>query len=89
MQQAMALMRSANRGLRFLLTVSPVPLTATNSGNHVLVATVDSKSRLRAVAGQLARTVSRVDYFPSYEIISAPPFRGSFFRPAQCASRRC
>lgn len=83
MQQAMALMRSANRGLRFLLTVSPVPLTATNSGNHVLVATIDSKSRLRAVAGQLARTVSRVDYFPSYEIISAPPFRGSFFEPNQ------
>ncbi len=83
LQQAMALMRSVNRGLRFLLTVSPVPLTATNSGHHVLVATVDSKSRLRAVAGQLARTVSRVDYFPSYEIISAPPFRGTFFEPNQ------
>lgn len=81
--QAISLMRKQNRGLRFLLTVSPVPLTATNSGNHVLVATMDSKSRLRAVAGQIARTVQRVDYFPSYEIINAPPFRGMFFEPNQ------
>jgi hypothetical protein len=24
-----------------------------------------------------------VDYFPSYEIINAPPFRGTFFEPNQ------
>lgn len=75
--------RSLNPSARVLLTVSPVPLTATMSGNHVLVATMESKSILRAVAGQLSRQFRFVDYFPSYEIINAPAFRGSFFEPNQ------
>jgi hypothetical protein len=74
-------MREANPRLRFLLTVSPVPLVATNTGQHVLVATMESKSILRAVAGQVARNNDFVDYFPSYEIINSPAFRGTFFEP--------
>lgn len=72
-----------NPKIKFLLTVSPVPLTATNSGNHVLVATMESKSILRAVAGQLKRQLDFVDYFPSYEIINATPYRGTFFESNQ------
>ncbi len=68
-------------GPRFLLTVSPVPLTASNSGNHVLVATMESKSILRAVAASAERRYNGISYFPSYEIIAAPPFRGTFFEP--------
>lgn len=81
--RAMETMRAVNGRLRFLLTVSPVPLTATASGRHVLVATMESKSILRTVAGQLATNRGYVDYFPSYEIINAPPFRGAFFEPNQ------
>lgn len=60
------------RPFRVILTVSPVPLTATASGNHVLVATAHSKALLRAVAGQLASNQSHIDYFPSYEIVTNP-----------------
>lgn len=74
-------MKSVNPRLRVLLTVSPVPLTATCSGRHVLVATMQSKSVLRAVAAQLSDNWPDVDYFPSYEIISSPVFRGAFFEP--------
>lgn len=80
---AMRRMREANPKLLFLLTVSPVPLTATMSGKHVLVATMESKSILRAVAGSVAKAMASVDYFPSYEIINAAPFRGTFFEPNQ------
>ncbi|WP_088708449.1 GSCFA domain-containing protein [Noviherbaspirillum denitrificans] len=72
-------LRRLNPDLRFLLTVSPVPLTATATQNHVLVATTYSKSVLRAVAGTLTDRYADVDYFPSYEIITAPPFEGRFF----------
>jgi hypothetical protein len=72
-------LRNVNPKLRFLLTVSPVPLTATAAGEHVLTATTYSKSVLRAVAGFLAKTREDTDYFPSYEIITAPPFKGQFF----------
>lgn len=78
---AMEIMRSLNPEIKFILTVSPVPLTATYTSNNVLVATMESKSILRAVAGKLARGSDTVDYFPSYEIINSPTFRGSFFEP--------
>ena len=68
-----------NRDFRVLLTVSPVPLTATASGNHVLQATTLSKAVLRAAAGQLAANQQLVDYFPSYEIITNQAARGTFY----------
>lgn len=77
------MMRKVNPEIKFLLTVSPVPLTATKSNNHVLVATMESKSILRAVAGQLSANSSYIDYFPSYEIINSPVFKGIFFEPNQ------
>lgn len=79
MTTAIEKIREINSDLKILLTVSPVPLTATASGQHVLNATSHSKAVLRAVAGELAKTVSDVDYFPSYEIITQPVFGGKFY----------
>ncbi len=81
LETAFGMMRRLNPDLRILLTVSPVPLTATASDDHVLPATIYSKSTLRAVAGDLSGESDHVDYFPSYEIIAAPPTRGAFFAP--------
>lgn len=78
---ALRAMREVNPKIRVLLTVSPVPLTATASGEHVLTATTYSKSVLRAVAGEVNNKFPFVDYFPSYEIITAPAFRGMFYEP--------
>jgi hypothetical protein len=47
----------------------------------VLTATSHSKSILRAVASELTQTQVRVDYFPSYEIITHPAYKGRFFAP--------
>ena len=73
------LLRGYNADMRFILTVSPVPLTATAGTEHVLPATTYSKSVLRAVAGYLAQTHDDVDYFPSYEIVAGTPARGLFY----------
>jgi hypothetical protein len=75
------LLKAINPEMKFLLTVSPVPLTATASGQHVLVATTYSKSVLRAVCGAMTSMFDDVDYFPSYEIIASPPARGFFYEP--------
>jgi hypothetical protein len=64
---------------RIILTVSPVPLTATASGQHVLPASTYSKAALRALAGYLSDRYEFVDYFPSFEIITNPAARGMFF----------
>jgi hypothetical protein len=73
--------RGVNPDLRFLLTVSPVPLTATASGQHVMVASSYSKAVLRAAAGEIAGTDDGVDYFPSFELVSAHPVRAALFEP--------
>jgi hypothetical protein len=81
LKEAVALLQRVNPAIKILLTVSPVPLTATNSGEHVLVASSLSKSILRAVAGAVAETDNAIDYFPSYEIINSPVYKGVFFEP--------
>jgi hypothetical protein len=72
-------LRAHNSDIKVLLTVSPVPLTATASGDHVLNATIRSKSILRAVASTAVSEHDFVDYFPSYEMISSFPFAGEFY----------
>jgi hypothetical protein len=75
------LLRGMNPGLKFLVTVSPVPLTATASEDHVLTATIYSKSVLRAVTGQLYNEFDDIDYFPSYELIASHFSKGRFYAP--------
>ena len=77
---ALEILRAVNPALKVILTVSPVPLTATASGQHVLAATTYSKSVLRAVAGEMAALDEAVDYFPSYEIITGAPFASRYFK---------
>lgn len=76
-------LRAVNPKVRFMITVSPVPLTATASGEHVEVATCYSKSVLRSVCGMLKARHDDVDYFPSYELITSLNSRGVYFEPNQ------
>lgn len=76
-----AQLRQVNPDLRIVLTVSPVPLTATAGADHALIANTYTKSVLRAVAGQVAAEHDHVDYFPSYELITGQPFRSAFYAP--------
>jgi hypothetical protein len=61
------------------LTVSPVPLTATYTDEHVLVATTHSKAILRAAASAVVTEFANVYYFPAYEIITGNFSRGRYF----------
>lgn len=63
------LTRCGHPDLQIIVTVSPVPLNATFSGDDVVVANTFSKSTLRAVASEWARRHDNVQYFPSYEIV--------------------
>ena len=67
------------RSCKILLTVSPVPLTATYSDKHILAANTYSKSTLRSVAGYLSEINEHIDYFPSYELIVNPRNHSSWY----------
>ncbi len=74
-------LRRVNASARMLLTVSPVPMAATATENHILVANSYSKSTLRVVAGDLAQDLPDVHYFPSYEMVASHNSRGMFYEP--------
>lgn len=68
-EQAINLVSEIAPRCKIILTVSPVPLSATFSSKDIVSANQLSKSTLRVVASALADKYSQVDYFPSYEII--------------------
>jgi len=80
LEASAALLRRHNEKMNVLLTVSPVPLVATGTGNHVLVANGRSKGTLRAAAAELCEQRDDVDYFPSYELLREPPFGNAFYQ---------
>lgn len=75
-------LRQINPNMHFLFTVSPVPLMATATSDHVAVATSHSKAILRAAAGHFAAKFEFVDYFPSLEIVSSHVTKGQFYDPS-------
>lgn len=64
--------------VRILVTVSPVPMFETFSGRDVLVANAYSKSTLRCVAEEFAKSKENVEYFPSYESVVLSDRRVAF-----------
>jgi hypothetical protein len=52
---------------KIFMTVSPVPLKRTFSGEDIFVANAISKSTLRAVLAEIGAVRSNVVYFPSYD----------------------
>jgi GSCFA family len=66
------LARTLQPNLRVLLTVSPVPLIATATDDHVIAATTYAKSVLVAAARELRRRYAFVDYFAAYELVVNP-----------------
>jgi hypothetical protein len=74
-------MKVINPRCSFILTVSPVPLIATATDNHVLAATTYSKSVLRVAAEELVRQYENAHYFPSYEVITGNYNRGAYYGP--------
>jgi hypothetical protein len=67
-----------NPRMRWIVTVSPVPLVATATSQPVVVASSYSKAVLRAVAGRFAEADDAVEYFPSYEIIASAQSFGQY-----------
>jgi hypothetical protein len=74
-------LRAINPRVRIILSVSPVPMVATATGQHVLAATTYSKAALRVAADTATREYQEVYYFPSYEIVTGPQAPADFFEP--------
>jgi len=81
LQWCIDFIRERNPAVRFLMTVSPVPLNATAIDRHVYVSTASSKATLRVAAEVICSQNPQCDYFPAYEIITSPFARGSYFGP--------
>lgn len=71
LREAIELIREKGRpGIQVVVTVSPVPLTATYRDADVMVANTYSKSVLRTAAEEITHSYDFVNYFPSFESIT-------------------
>ncbi|MFT8246935.1 GSCFA domain-containing protein [Roseomonas sp. BN140053] len=76
------IVQATNPHLRFVVTVSPVPLSATFTGKDIATANCYSKSVLRAVAEDFVSGKEGVDYFPSYEAVTESTPLGAWMEDA-------
>ncbi len=74
------LIHTLNPDAKMVVTVSPVPMSETFSGQDVILANMISKSTLRAAADAFVRVHADVDYFPSYDIITMSPRQYAYTR---------
>jgi GSCFA family len=79
LKEAVTLIRARNPTVRFILTVSPVPLIATAERRSVIVSTAYSKAVLLVAAQSISAMDDAIAYFPSYEIITGTASRGQYF----------
>jgi len=79
-EEAIALVREhGKKDVKFILTVSPIPLLRTFQDMDIIVANSLSKSTLRGVADEIQRKYDWVDYFPSYEMVTNSPRNLAWF----------
>lgn len=57
--------------MKFVVTVSPVPLGTTFTEMDVIAANAYSKATLRSAVGEFCAGQANVDYFPSYEMVTS------------------
>ena len=57
--------------MKFVVTVSPVPLGTTFTAMDVISANAYSKATLRSAAGEFCAGHANVDYYPSYEMVTS------------------
>jgi hypothetical protein len=62
-------LQEINPEIKFLITVSPVPMVATANSNNIVLSNQYSKSKLLVAAHEAVATNSNMYYFPSYEMI--------------------
>lgn len=68
LEEARVLAKALNPAMKFVVTVSPVPMGTTFSGRDIAIANTLSKATLRAAADAFQMRHDDVDYFPSFEI---------------------
>jgi hypothetical protein len=78
LERAVAALAAGGDGVRVLLAVSPLPVRATASDEHVLAANARTKAVLRAAAAELVETRSDVSYLPLFELVTQPATEGRF-----------
>lgn len=69
LQNFISQIRKINPKVKIIITVSPVHLAATHSRNNILIASIESKMKLRLAATEIIKQNHNVYYFPSLEYI--------------------
>jgi hypothetical protein len=78
LEEVYKLLKRINSQIKLIITVSPVPMVATFTNNHVVVANAQSKSKLIIAANELVCDKADIDYFPAFEMVIGPYVKNAF-----------
>jgi hypothetical protein len=78
MQRAVDALRDLNPTASIIVTISPVPLNTTFSGQDIITANMLSKATLRSAVGKLEKLYDNLDYFPSFESALHSPMETAY-----------
>jgi hypothetical protein len=79
LQSFISQIRLINPKVKILITVSPVHLAATHTKTNVLLASIESKMKLRLATTEILKQNNGVYYFPSLEYIFTLSQTGSLY----------
>lgn len=68
----------SSKSVKFIITVSPVPLSTTWTSSDVVIANTKSKATLRVCAEQISENFDHLDYFPSFEMVTNSPRKNAW-----------
>jgi hypothetical protein len=72
------LLKRINSKIKLIITVSPIPMVATYTNNHVVIANAHSKSKLIVAAHNLVSDKQDTEYFPAFEMVIGPYIQNAF-----------
>ncbi len=72
-------LREINPEVKIILTVSPIPLAATMTGENILLANSYSKSTLISVSHEIKARHENIEYFGSYDILMNSYMQNNYF----------
>lgn len=69
-------LKEINPKAKVILTVSPTPLIATATSEHIISANMRNKSVLRAACAEIVESHNSIAYFPAYDLALSGAFLG-------------
>ena len=80
LRKAWRILQRMNPDLQIILSLCPLPLRSTASGQHILTATAEAQTALRSAVTEFVADTPAADLFPASDLLTLTPERGTLLK---------